>query len=300
MEVLLPFALRGVIPPVTTPFGADGGLDYEALGRNLVRWRTTGLAGYLILGSTGEFLTLSADERRAVLEVARAHIPRESVMIAGAGAESTAQAVAYVKEAARAGADAVMVVNPNYYKPMLTSEALYRHYVAVAEASEIPVFLYNVPQFTGLNMDAGLVARLAAHPNVVGIKDSSGNVPQLAEIIRNSPADFLVFPGSAQVVLPALALGAAGAILQVSCFVPELCVRLLREFDAGDLAAARRTNNLLLAVHEAIGRYGVPASKAAMDLRGYYGGPPRLPLLPPSSEQVAGYRAALEAAGQLP
>ncbi len=292
-------SIRGVIPPVTTPFRADGSADYEALGRNLVKWRGAGLAGYLILGSTGEFLTLSADERRAMLEVARAHIPRESIMIAGAGAESTAQAIAYVKEAARLGADAVMVVNPSYYKPFLTHEALYRHYAAVADASEIPVFLYNVPMFTGLNLDAPLVARLAQHPNIVGIKDSSGNVPQLAEIIRSSPPDFLVFPGSAQVVLPALALGAAGAILQISCFVPELCVRLVREFDAGDLAAARRTNNRLLEIHNAIGRHGVPASKAAMDLRGYYGGPPRPPLLPPTPEQVAAIRAALEQAGQL-
>ncbi|HEY8370386.1 MAG TPA: dihydrodipicolinate synthase family protein [Thermodesulfobacteriota bacterium] len=295
----MPLSVRGVIPPVTTPFKADGSLDYEALGRNLTKWRTTGLAGYLILGSTGEFLTLSADERRTMLEVARAHIPREQIMIAGAGAESTPQAIQYVKEAVRAGADAVMVVNPNYYKPLLTAEALYRHYVAVAEASEVPVFLYNVPQFTGLNMDAALVSRLAAHPNIVGIKDSSGNIPQLAEIIRNAPADFLVFPGSAQVVLPALALGAAGAILQISCFVPELCVRLVKEWDAGNIEAARKTNNLLLAMHEAIGKYGVPASKAAMDLRGYYGGPARPPLLPPSPEQVAGFRAALEAAGQL-
>lgn len=290
-------AIRGIIPPVTTPFRADGGLDYEALGRNLVKWRAAGLAGYLILGSTAEFLTLSADERRAALEVARAHIPRESVMIAGAGAESTAQAIAFVKEAARLGADAVMVVNPSYYKPMLTPETLYRHYVAVADASEIPVFLYNVPMFTGLNLDAALVARLARHPNVVGIKDSSGNVPQLAEIIRTSPPDFMVFPGAATVVLPALALGAAGAILQVACFVPELAVQVVREFDAGDLAAARRTNNRLLAIHDAIGRHGVPASKAAMDLRGYYGGPPRLPLLPPTQEQVAAFRAALESAG---
>jgi 4-hydroxy-2-oxoglutarate aldolase len=299
MEVRVPLALRGVIPPVTTPFKADGGLDCEALGRNLLRWRAAGLAGYLILGSTGEFQTLSTDERRAMLEVARAHVPRESVMIAGAGAESTAQAIAHVQEATRAGADAVMVVNPNYYKPLLGPEALHRHYVAIADAAEVPVFLYNVPQFTGLNMDAALVARLAQHPNIVGIKDSSGNLPQLAEIIRNSPPDFMVFPGSAQVVLPALALGAAGAILQIACFVPELCVRVVREFDAGDLAAARRTNNQLLAVHEAIGKHGLPASKAAMDLRGYYGGPPRAPLLAPSAEQIAGYRRALETMGQL-
>lgn len=295
----MPLSIRGVMAPVTTPFRPDGSLDYEALGRNLVKWRATGLAGYVILGSTGEFVTLSADERRAVLEVARAHIPRDSVMIAGTGAESTAQAIAFVREAVRFGADAVMVVNPSYYKPMLTAEALYRHYVAVADASEIPVFLYNVPMFTGLNMDAPLVARLARHPKVVGIKDSSGDLPQLAEIIRTSPPGFLAFTGSAQVVLPALALGAAGAILQAAGFVPELAVQVVREFDAGDLAAARRTNNRLLAIEAAIGTYGIPASKAAMDLRGYYGGPPRLPLLPPTPEQVAAFRAALENAGQI-
>ncbi len=292
-------SIRGVMAPVTTPFRPDGSLDYEALGRNLVRWRATGLAGYLILGSTGEFVTLSTDERRAVLEVARAHIPRDTVMLAGAGAESTAQAIAFAKEAARFGADAVLVVNPSYYKSMLTADALYRHYVAVADAAEIPVFVYNVPVFTGLNLDARLVARLARHPNIVGIKDSSGDVPQLAEIIRTSPSGFLVFTGSPQVVLPALALGASGAILQIACFVPELAVQVVREFDADDLAAARRTNNRLLAIDAAIGTYGIPASKAAMDLRGYYGGPPRLPLLPPTPEQVATFRAALEGAGQV-
>ncbi len=232
----MPLSIRGVMAPVTTPFRPDGSLDYEALGRNLVKWRATGLAGYVILGSTGEFVTLSADERRAVLEVARAHIPRDSVMIAGTGAESTAQAIAFVREAVRFGADAVMVVNPSYYKPMLTAEALYRHYVAVADASEIPVFLYNVPMFTGLNMDAPLVARLARHPKVVGIKDSSGDLPQLAEIIRTSLPGFLAFTGSAQVVLPALALGAAGAILQAAGFVPELAVQVVA-FVVGSLAS---------------------------------------------------------------
>ncbi|HWP35027.1 MAG TPA: dihydrodipicolinate synthase family protein [Thermodesulfobacteriota bacterium] len=296
----MPLSPRGIIAAVTTPFRADGQVDYEALGHNLVAWRDSGLAGFLVLGSTGELVTLSAEERRTALEVARAHVPRGLLLLAGAAAEATAQAIALAREAAQLGADAVLLVSPSYYKPMLSAEALRRHYTAVADAAPVPLFLYNVPMFTGLNLEPALVARLAAHPNILGLKDSSGNVPQLAEILRTAPAGFLVFTGAAPALLPALALGAAGAILQLACVVPELCVRLVREFDAGDLAAARRTNARLLALHEAIGRHGIPATKAAMELRGYRGGLPRPPLLPAAPEEVEAFRAALRAAGELP
>lgn len=292
--------LRGVIPPVITPFTESGDVDYTALVANLTRWNRTALAGYLILGSNSEFVYLSEEEKLRVLEVTREHIPREKVMIAGTGCEATEATISLTRRAAAIGADAVMVVTPAYYKPQMRPRVLIEHYRRVADASPVPVFLYNVPPFTGVTLDPHTVARLAEHGNIAGMKDSAGNMTVFAEYRRQTPPDFLLFVGSGPVFLPALSLGAQGGILAVANCAPGACLALHALFQEGKLHEAREQQLRLLPAMEAVTtRFGIGGLKVAMDLVGYEGGWPRPPLLPPTTEERQEIQRALEAAGLL-
>jgi 4-hydroxy-2-oxoglutarate aldolase len=290
----------GVLPPVTTPFGADGGLALERLAANLAAWHETGLSGYLILGSNAEAVTLTEEEKLRVLETARAHIPRDRLFLAGTGAEGTAATIALTKAAARLGADAALVVTPGYYKSQMRARELTVHYTAVAEASPIPVLLYNVPQFTGVTLEPEVVAKLAEHGNIVGMKDSAGNVAVLTEYLRAVPEGFAVFVGSATVFYAGLALGACGGILALANAAPRACVETYTLARAGKGAeAAALQRRLLPAARAVTRRFGIGGLKYAMDLLGYYGGPPRPPLLPPTEPERAEIRRALAESGLL-
>ncbi|MBI4798556.1 MAG: dihydrodipicolinate synthase family protein [Desulfarculus sp.] len=273
--------LQGVIPPVATPF-KDEELDLKALQANLRTWNQTGLSGYLILGSNGESCYLSEAEKEAVLAAAAEAMAPDKLFMAGTGCESTRQTIALTRRAAELGADCALVLTPAYYKGQMTSEALQAHYQKVAEASPMPILLYNVPQFTGVNLAPALVARLSAHANIAGIKDSSGNIGQLTEIIRLSRPGFAVFVGSAPVFYAALCVDAVGGILAVANVVPEPCVEIQRLYQAGDHRAAldlqRAINPLAALVTTGLGVGGL---KLAMDLRGYQGGQVRSPLTLP-------------------
>ncbi|MBI5522968.1 MAG: dihydrodipicolinate synthase family protein [Desulfarculus sp.] len=275
--------LRGVIPPVATPF-KDEELDLKALQANLRTWNQTGLSGYLILGSNGESCYLSEAEKEAVLAAAAEAMAPDKLFMAGTGCESTRQTIGLTRRASELGADCALVLTPAYYKGQMTNEALEAHYQKVAEASPMPILLYNVPQFTGVNLAPALVARLSAHDNIAGIKDSSGNIGQLTEIIRQSRPGFAVFVGSAPVFYPALCVGAVGGILAVANVVPELCVELQRLYQAGGhpgaLAMQRAINPLAALVTTGLGVGGL---KLAMDLRGFQGGQVRSPLCLPQA-----------------
>jgi len=292
--------LRGVIPPVITPFTESGDVDYAALVANLARWNRTALAGYLILGSNSEFVYLSDDEKIRVLEVAREHIPADKVMIAGTGCEATHATVALTRRAAAIGADGVMIVTPAYYKPQMRPQALIEHYQRAADASSLPVFLYNVPPFTGIVLDPDTVARLAEHDNIIGMKDSAGNLAVFAEYVRMTPADFLLFVGSGPVFLPALALGARGGILAFANCAPEACLNLYALFRMEKLDEAREEQLRLLPAMAAVTtRFGIGGLKAAMDMLEFRGGWPRPPLLAPAGDERVQIRRALEESGLL-
>ncbi len=276
--------LSGVIPPIITPF-QKGNLALDKLKENLNQWNKTGLSGYLVLGSNGEAIHLNEKEKRKVIETSRQLIPSTKVMIVGTGAESTQETIRFTNQAAKMGAEAGLVVTPSYFKGSMKLQVLYEHFIAVADSSKIGILLYNVPQFTGVNLDAEVVAKLSYHPNIIGIKDSSGNIGQLSEIIHLSKKGFAVFVGSAPVFYPALCVGAVGGILAVANVVPDLCVQIQTLFDRGKLEEARSLQNRLTPLAKAVTvKYGIGGLKMAMDLNNYFGGSPRLPLRRPEKE----------------
>ena len=290
----------GVFVPVTTPFRGDD-VAPERLADNLRRWSTTPLAGYVVLGSTGEFPMLGEAERDRVLGAAREAIPRERCYIAGTGADSTLHTIRQTRRAAELGADAAIVITPHYFtKGFSAPAAQVRHYLAVADASPIPVLIYNFPVNTGINLEADTVARIAAHPNVRGIKDSSGHIPQCAQIIDQTPKSFHVLVGSAAALLPSLAIGSSGGILALGLVAPrEFCeVYGLARAGRWDEAKAIATR-MLLADRGIAGRYGVGGLKAALDLQGFYGGPCRAPLGTPDGDGIEDIKEVLATAGLL-
>lgn len=272
--------LRGIFPPLATPFLADGTLDLRGFESNFESYAAHDLGGYLVLGSNGESPYLDEDERMKLVRAARKGAGRKPLLV-GTGQESTRATIAFTRKAAELGADAALVLTPNYYKSQMTVEALRRHFEAVADASPIPVLLYSVPAFTGLTFPPGLAATLAAHPRVAGMKESSGDLSLLGRIISSVPAGFEVACGSAPVLYPALCIGANAGIVAVSCCAPAVAVALYRAFAQGDHVRARRLQDVVTPLGLAITvTHGVAGLKAAIDLAGLRGGHVRAPLLP--------------------
>jgi 4-hydroxy-2-oxoglutarate aldolase len=272
-------ALRGVFPPLVTPFREDGAVDDEAFEANLERYAAFDLAGYLVLGSNGEALSLDADEKLRLVSATRRRSGGRTVL-AGTGLESTRATLELTRRSADAGADAALVLTPHYFRPQMTQDALQRHFEAVAEASPIPVLLYTVPQFTGVACPPALPAALSAHPRIEGIKDSSGDVALLGRIVASVPESFAVLCGSAPVFYPSLCAGVAGGVLAVACCAPRPAAALFRAFERGDHRAARRIQTALTPLATAVtSMHGVPGLKAAMEVAGFRGGLPRPPLL---------------------
>jgi 4-hydroxy-2-oxoglutarate aldolase len=285
--------LQGIFPPITTPF-LDDELDTEGLKSNVRRWMGTGLAGVLVLGSNGEGPMLDAEESYRAACAAREEVPADRTLIVGAGEESTHATIGAVRRAAKAGADVVLVRTPSYFKSQMTADVLVRHYIAVADASPVPVLPYNVPGFTGVKLPAEAVARLASHPNIPGVKDSSADLVQIGELVAMTPPGFAVLVGSAPTLYPSLCVGATGAIVAAACVIPDLCVTLFdlvrRQQNAEALALQRRITPLAKSVTTA---FGVAGLKAALDMVGYVGGSPRRPLAAAGPAIVETIRAQL-------
>ena len=276
--------LTGVLPPITTPF-ENGKLASTKLKMNFQKWNQTGLSGYLVLGSNGEAVYLNEKEKIKVVEISRESIPTSKIMLVGTGMESTQETILFTNQMAKIGADCALVVTPSYFKGSMKPQILYDHFIAVAESSRIGILIYNVPQFTGINLDPEVVAKLSEHSNILGIKDSSGNIGQLSEIINLSQKGFAVFVGSAPVFYPALCIGAVGGILAVANVVPQECVQIQNLFDKGKMNEARLLQSRLTHLAKAVTtKYGIGGLKMAMDLAGYFGGNPRLPLKKPGKE----------------
>ncbi len=292
--------LNGIFPPIPTPF-VDGDVAYDKLASNIERWSKTGLKGLVVMGSNGEYVYLSAAEKRKLVEKANELTPNHMLIIAGTGCESTKETIALTRDCADRGAHAALVVSPHYYGGRMNEAAMLAYYTAVADQSPIPILLYNVPKFTHINLTARLVAQLSSHPNIVGIKDSTGNVIQLGEFANNVEADFSLLVGTAGALFGALALGCAGGVLALANVAPEICVKIYEYVKQGNYEAARQLQLKMIPVNQAVtATYGVPGLKAAMDMLGYFGGEPRPPLLPSSEKEKSEIRQILKGADLLP
>jgi len=291
--------IEGVLPPVTTPFDDSGCIVHSHLAENIKRWNETDISGYLILGSSSEIVFLNEEEKLEIVKTARKSIPPSKKMLVGAGLESTRNTIEFTRKAADCGADVSVIITPYFFKSNMSHDAYMKHYLMIADSSPIPVLLYNVPPFTGINLEAGTASALSSHENIIGIKDSSGNIEQLSEIISlTGEKEFSVLTGSSIVLYPSMCVGAAGGIMAIACVLPERCSDIIRLYNDGNHIEAKELQIRLIKPTIAVtSRYGLPGLKAAMGLFGYYGGRSRLPLLPITGVEIEEIKNIFTGAG---
>ncbi|XP_067156220.1 4-hydroxy-2-oxoglutarate aldolase, mitochondrial [Apteryx mantelli] len=293
--------LAGIFPPLATPFSPTQEVDYAQLEGNLRRYAGIPFRGFVVQGSNGEQPYLAPRERLEVVRCARRALPRDRLLLAGSGCEATQATIEMTVSMAEAGADAALVVTPCYYRGAMTGAALVRHYAEVAEASPIPVVLYSVPANTGLDLPLEAVLALAQHPNIVGLKDSGGDITRLGLIVHKTRReDFQVLAGSAGFLLASYAVGAAGGVCALANVLGAPLCQLERLCREGRWQEARDLQHRLIEPNAAVTRrFGIPGLKKAMEWFGYYGGPCRAPLAPLSPAQVEELRETFSANGWL-
>jgi dihydrodipicolinate synthase/N-acetylneuraminate lyase len=291
-----PAWLRGVFPPVATPFAADGSLAAPVPGY-FEHLAESGIDGVVVLGSNGEAPLLDERERLTWIRAARRSLPKPLRLVAGTGVNGTGATIRLTEAAAEAGAEAALVITPSYYRRNITVEALTAHYRAVAEASSIPIIIYNVPVFSGFDLPAEWLPAIASHPNVVGIKDSSGDLDRIRRIRAAMGPEFIVLSGAGERLMQAIEAGADGGIVALANVAPLACARVRAASFGGDRAVATQVQASVANVGVALTtRFGIPGLKAALRLQGYDHGPPRSPLRPLAKADLEALRALLEAA----
>lgn len=293
--------LGGVFPPCVTPFDPRQDVDYGALRHNIERYNETRVKGYMPLGTNGEFRSLTDEESLRILEIYAKHRAPGKTILAGAGRESTMATIAFVRKAADRGADFASLLPPHYFASAMTDDALIRYFTDVADASPIPVLLYNIPKHAaGLVFSPRLVAAVAGHPNIAGLKDTSKEDIGIYTAAVPDGAEFGVLAGTIDKFHAGLAAGAIGGVLSIADYLPEMCCDLQELFESGDREAAVRLDARIRDVSaRAAGRHGVAGVKAAMDILGYRGGDPRLPLPALDGPARSALRGVLEAEGLL-
>jgi 4-hydroxy-2-oxoglutarate aldolase len=270
--------LRGIFAALTTPFVGND-VSPEKLKENIERYNSTGLAGYVVLGSTGEAVFLSDPESERIVAEARASAAPGKRIIVGTSRESARWTIDFTNRMADLGAQAALVKPPHYYKSAMTGDVLLDYYVRVADKSKVPILIYNIPQNTGVAVEPSLVIELSRHPNIAGIKDSSGHLVNTVEAIPGVRPGFVILLGAGSVLWPGLLLGSSGGILAMAAAIPELCVDLYTHYREGRVERARKLQLALAPLNKTLTRtLGIPGLKYALDLLGYYGGPPRPPL----------------------
>jgi dihydrodipicolinate synthase/N-acetylneuraminate lyase len=287
----------GIYPPVPTFFHDNEQLDLATLQRHMRRISTSGIAGYVVMGTNGEAVHLSREERAQVIEAARSAAGDDALILAGCGDQSTRATIAHCQQAAQAGADMALILPPCYFKARMDSIALLAHYRAVADQSVLPIVIYNMPESAaGIDLDAATICALAEHPNIFGVKDSAGNMAKLAQINGQAPTRFRVFAGSAGYLLPALAVGAVGAVAALANLFPREVCRLQQLFTLGQLEEARLLQARLAPANTAVTTtYSVPGLKAGLEILFGYGGRPRSPLQSLKEQERARLTAILNA-----
>ncbi|MBI4428433.1 MAG: dihydrodipicolinate synthase family protein [Ignavibacteriales bacterium] len=272
--------VHGIIPPIITPFKKNGDIDYEAFVQNIERWNNDQLGGYLVLGSNSEAPFLTHDEKLKLIELTVANARKGRTILAGTGLESSRKTIHLTNEAARLGAHAALVLTPSYYIDQMEDAALIRHFTEVADQSDIPILIYNVPKFTHVNVSVNVIKTAGQHPNIIGMKDSSGNVEQLSAFFKESPENFQVIVGTAGALLPALRIGIRCAIPALANAAPNHCAYVQRFFEEGLVQRAEELQQRLTPVNTAVtATHGVAGLKHACTLMGYHGGCVRSPLM---------------------
>lgn len=287
--------MSGIFAPITTPF-VNEKVSLEHLRENVRKYRKTPLRGFFVLGSNGESKSLTEKEKLKILETVLEEKSRSQIIMAGAGYESTRQTIAFSRKVASLGADFVSLVTPSYFKNSLTDEALIGYYTDVAEALSIPVLIYNAPGFTGMAVSPKVIQTLSKHPNIAGMKDTSpGNTASYIEV---SDERFAVLAGTINTLFLGLCVGAKGGVVSLANAFPEPCCELYSKYQKGDIEGARKLHSRLFRLNQSVsGAGGVAAVKGAMDFAGYYGGPPRLPLLPLNEAQKLRIKSAIGESG---
>jgi len=291
-------SLSGILLPITTPFSSDETIDTRGLTSNIEKWNSTGVSGYVALGSTGERGNVDEREYLEVIETARRAVPDSLTFIVGAGQQSTRTTIEEIKRAAKVGAEAVLVITPHYYRSAITQEALVKHYSAVADASSIPIILYSMPDLTGIKIEPETAGRLSEHQNIIGMKDSSKDIATFRKAVGLVSDNFAMTIGNGTVFNEALQAGARGGILAVGCVVPELCLEIYRAVQARETDRVSALQEKLTPLARAVTKtYGIGGLKAAMEMVGYVGGPVRAPLRRPSEGACAEIERLLKDAG---
>lgn len=291
---------EGVFAPVATLFDDEGELDLAKYRKNLDWYAGSALDGVVIMGSNGEFASLDFDERLRLIEAGVEAVDGRKLVFAGTGAESTRNTIQLTRKAAELGVDYALIVTPHYYRPRYDRNAFLHHYQSVAEASPVPILIYIMTAYTGVDLPTDLIAELSEHPNIVGVKDSAGSAPKLAEMASTSADDFVVLAGSASFLYPALCVGASGGIVALGNVAPRECAELRDLFEAGRHDEARQLQYRLLEPNAAVTtRYGIAGLKYAMELVGLETSDPRPPLMPATGQEREAIRGIFERAGLL-
>ena len=273
--------LEGVIPPVVTPFKSNGEIDFSAYEKNLNKWVENGVNGILAFGSNGETVHLTNEEKVELVKKSSEVLPDDKLLIAGSGGLTPEETIELTNKSAKAGADVALIITPYFYSSNMTEKALIKYYEEVAAKSEIPIMLYNVPKYTGIKIPLEVIAQLSKNENIIGMKDSSGDITYLAQIMEVSAEDFDPLVGTANAFYPALTLGVQGGILALANIAPAECVEVLNLVKENKLLEARKLYTKLIPTNKAVtAKFGIPGLKAAMDKLDYYGGKPRKPLIP--------------------
>jgi 4-hydroxy-2-oxoglutarate aldolase len=288
--------LQGIFPPIATPFDHNGDIYPAKVRHNVEKWNKTALSGYVVMGSTGESVLLTTEEKIVMWELVAQHAAPEKLLIAGTGMEGVRETVSLTNRAADLGYKAAMVRTPHYYKNLVNrADAQTLYFRAVADQSRIPLIIYNWPQATGVDIPVEAVVALSEHPNVIAIKESSGNLEKVMQMIREVRAGFQVLVGSAPTLWPSLLMGACGAILAYANAAPYSTIAIWEAYRTREEAAGLDWQNRIGRASALVTtKYGIPGLKYAMDLNGYYGGPPRLPLCVPTEAAKREIEAAFQ------
>ena len=270
--------LCGILPPIATPF-INGELALDKLNHNIQMWNETELSGYVVMGSNGEGVFLTRNEKLKLVETTRKKALDNMLIIAGTGSDSIKETISLTNECADIGADYALILTPSFYKSEMKSSAFIKYFQAVADVSKIPVIIYNVPKFTGVDIEIDAVAKLSEHFNIVGIKNSTENIRQVIEFIKNTNAGFKVIIGTASLLYSGLSVGAAGGIVALANIAPNECIQIQKLVELGKLNEALELQARMIPINKAItSMYGIAGLKTALDMLGYFGGEPRSPL----------------------